>query len=226
MKLLYLMDYWPSLFITDLFREIQWLRQRGHSVAVVSLGKRGPQLFEGETRDHVELAKFGVDDVPVLQLDARNTGRGEIIGEIAAFAHKHEAELAVATEARLPSEVACDLHLDGGIPFVVRMRGGDIHSKPSPRLAEMLQHASAVCPMSQFLADILTGKRTLKTTPAGIPAEVNSAKLHLMPGSLASSFLAAADCAKQQYAGDRRGRESGPAQAVPGHHSRCCRAGC
>jgi glycosyltransferase involved in cell wall biosynthesis len=70
------------------------------------------------------------------------------------------------------------------------MRGGDIHSKPSPRLAEMLQHASAVCPMSQFLADIVTGKRILKKTPAGIPAKMSSAKLHLMTGSLASSFLA------------------------------------
>ena len=190
MKLLYLMSYWPSLFITDLFREIQWLRQRGHSVAVVSLGHRGPKLFESETRDQVELARFGVDDVPVLQLDARNTERGEIIREIAAFNHKHEAELAIATEARLPGEVACDLCLDSGIPFAVRMRGGDTHSNTSPRLAEMLQHASAVCPMSQFLSDILTGKRILKKTPAGIPAKVSSAKLHLMPGSLASSFLA------------------------------------
>lgn len=190
MKLLYLMNYWPGLFITDLFREIQWLRGRGHNVAVVSLGIRGPHSFESETRDQVELARFGVGDVPVLQLDIRNTGRGEIIREAAAFAHRHETELAIATEARLPGEAACDLHLDSGIPFVVRMRGGDVHSNTSPRLAEMLRHASAVCPMSQFLADILTGKRTLKKTPAGIPAAVSSAKLHLMPGSLASSFLA------------------------------------
>jgi glycosyltransferase involved in cell wall biosynthesis len=190
MKLLYLMNYWPGLFITDLFREIQWLRHRGHSVAVVSLGIRGPHSFESETRDHVELTKFGVDDVPVLQLDARSTGHGEIIREAAAFAHKHETELAVATEARLPGEVACNLHLDSGIPFVVRMRGGDVHSNTSPWLAEMLQHASAVCPMSQFLADILTGKRILKKAPSGIPAKVSSAKLHLIPGSLASSFLA------------------------------------
>jgi glycosyltransferase involved in cell wall biosynthesis len=190
MKLLYLMNYWPGLFITDLFREIQWLRQRGHSVAVVSLGIRGPHSFESETREHVELTKFGADEVPVLQLDVRNTEHGEIIREAAAFAHKHETELAVATEARLPGEVACDLYLDSGIRFVVRMRGGDVHSNTSPRLAEMIQHASAVCPMSQFLADILTGKRTVKKTPAGIPAVVSSAKLHLMPGSLASSFLA------------------------------------
>jgi glycosyltransferase involved in cell wall biosynthesis len=190
MKLLYLMNYWPGLFIADLVREIQWLRERGHSVGIVSLGIRGPHSFESETRDHVELTKFGVDDVPVLQLDARSTGHGEIIREAAAFARTHETELAVATEARLPGEVACDLHLDSGIPFVVRMRGGDVHSNTSSRLAEMLQHASAVCPMSQFLADILTGKRTLKKMPAGIPVEVSSAKLHLMTGSLASSFLA------------------------------------
>jgi glycosyltransferase involved in cell wall biosynthesis len=190
MKLLYLMNYWPGLFITDLFREIQWLRQRGHSVAVVSLGIRGPHSFESETREHVELTKFGADEVPVLQLDVRSTEHEEIIREAIAFAHKHETELAVATEARLPGEEACDLYLYSGIRFVVRMRGGDVHSNTSPRLAEMVQHASAVCPMSQFLADILTGKRTVKKTPAGIPAVVSSAKLHLMPGSLASSFLA------------------------------------
>lgn len=189
MKLLYLVNYWPGLFITDLFRETQWLRQRGHSVAVVSLGIRGPHSFESETREHVELTKFGVDDVPVLQLDLKSTGHGEIIREVVAFAHKHETELSVAAEARLPGEVACDLHRNSRIPFVVRMRGGDVHSNPSPRLAEMVQHASAVCPMSQFLADILTGKRILKKTPAGIPLAVRPEKLHLMPGSLASSFL-------------------------------------
>jgi glycosyltransferase involved in cell wall biosynthesis len=185
------MNYWPGLFITDLFREIQWLQERGHSVAVVSLGLRGPHSFENETRDHVELEKFDVDGVPVLQLDAKSTGREAVIREVAAFAQKHEMELAVATEARMPGEVACDLYIAIGLPFAVRMRGGDVHSNPSPRLGEMLQDASAVCPMSQFLADILTGKRTLKKMPAGIPIEVSSAKLHLMTGSLASSFLAA-----------------------------------
>lgn len=190
MKLLYLTNYWPGLFITDLFREIQWLRQRGHSVAVVSLGIRGPHSFESATRNHVELTKFGVDDVPVLQLDARNMRHEEIIRESAAFAHRHGTELSVATEARLPGEVACDLQIESGIPFAIRMRGGDVHSNTSPRLAEMVHHASAVCPMSQFLADILTGRQTLKKTPAGIPVKVNPAKLHLMQGSLASSFLA------------------------------------
>jgi glycosyltransferase involved in cell wall biosynthesis len=190
MKLLYLMNYWPGLFITDLFREIQWLQERGHNIAVVSLGIRGPHSFESETRDHVELAKFGVGGVPVLQLDAMSMAHEVMVREAATFAHKHETELAVATEARLPGEVACDLYLASDIPFAVRMRGGDVHSTPSPRLAEMVQHASAICPMSQFLADILTGKSILKKTPAGIPIEVNSAKLHLMTGSLALSFLA------------------------------------
>jgi len=190
MKLLYLMNYWPYLFIADLAREIQWLRQQGHSVGIVSLGIRGPHSFASETRDQVELARFGLDDLPVLQLDARNTTHGEVVREAAAFARGLETELAVATEARVPGEVACDLYLDSGIPFVLRMRGGDVHSNTSSRLAEMLHHASAVSPMSQFLADILTGRRTVKKMPAGIPAEVSLAKLHLMTGSLASSFLA------------------------------------
>lgn len=71
------------------------------------------------------------------------------------------------------------------------MRGGDVHSNTSPKLPEILQYASAVCPMSQFLADVLVGCRTLKQVPPGIPAEVRPGTLHVVPGCLPANSLAA-----------------------------------
>jgi glycosyltransferase involved in cell wall biosynthesis len=196
MRLLYLVDHWPGLFEAYLLREMQWMRQHRHSVAVLSLGLGGPHGFRNETRDHVDLAEFGLDDIPVLQLEARHMGYEQVLRESASFVHKCEAELIDAHLAREPAEVACRLHLDSGIPFAVRMRGGDVHSNTSPRLAEILHHAAAVCPMSQFLADALIGKRPLKKVPPGIPASVNPAKLHVMPGSLPASCLAAGPAAQ------------------------------
>ncbi len=46
--------------------------------------------------------------------------------------------------------------------------------------------------MSQFLADVLTGIRTLSRKPQGIPAEVNPGTLHVVPGCLPQEYLASA----------------------------------
>lgn len=192
MRLLYLVDHWPGLFEAYLLREMRWMRQHGHSVAVVSLGLGGPHGFRKETRDHVNLTEFGLEDIPVLQLDARRMNDEHIMRESSAFVCQHGAELIDAHLAREPAEVALQLHLAIGIPFTVRMRGGDVHSNTSPMLAEIVRHAAAVCPMSQFLADVLIGKHTLKKVPLGIPAKVNPGKLHIITGSLPASYLAAA----------------------------------
>jgi len=189
MRLLYLVDHWPGLFEAYLLREMQWMRQRGHRVAVLSLGLGGPHGFRDETRDHVELAEFSLEDVPVLRLEARVMKQEQIVREAAAFLRECETELVDAHLAREPAETACDLHLDSGIPFAVRMRGGDVHSNTSPRLAEIVRHASAVCPMSQFLADVLVGRRGLKKMPEGLPVKVEPGKLHVVPNSLPAKYL-------------------------------------
>lgn len=191
MRLLYVVDHWPGLFEAYLLREMQWMRQRGHSVAVLSLGLAGPHGFRNETRDQVSLVEFGLEDVPVLQLDARRMSHDQVIRESADFVLRHEAQLIDAHLAREPAEVACELHLQSGIPFAVRMRGGDVHSNTSPRLARIVHYAAALCPMSQFLADVLVGKRTLQKIPFGIPVKVNPDKLHVMTGSLPAAYLAA-----------------------------------
>jgi glycosyltransferase involved in cell wall biosynthesis len=191
MRLLYLVDHWPGLFEAYLLRELQWMRQRGHSVAVLSLGIGGPHGFRNETRDHVDLAEFGLDDVPVLQLDSKNMDSERVVRESLLFIDKHDVELIDAHLAREPAEVACRVHLASGIPFAVRMRGGDVHSNTSPMLAEIVRHASAVCPMSQFLANVLIGERILTVKPQGLPVRVVSGKLHVIPNSLPEKYLSA-----------------------------------
>src|SRR5262249_2413758 len=148
MRLSYLVDHWPGLFEAYLLREMQWMRQRGHSVTVMSLGCGGPHGFRSETKDYVNLAEFGLDDIPVLQLYFRQMTSEEVVGRSLSFAQLHRTELIDAHLAREPAEVACDIHRAGGPPYSVRMRGGDVHSNTSLRLDEILNHASAVCPMS------------------------------------------------------------------------------
>jgi glycosyltransferase involved in cell wall biosynthesis len=189
MRILYLVDHWPGLFEAYLFREIEWMRNRGHNVAVVSLGSGGPHGFRRETGGYVNLSRFGLEDIPVLQLDSRQTPADRIVSEALAFAHDYEFEIVDAHLAREPAEVACDMHLANGIPFTVRMRGGDVHTNTSPRLAEIVEHAAAVCPMSQFLADILTGKRLPNKIPQQIPVQVDPDKLHVIPNSLPVKYL-------------------------------------
>lgn len=191
MRLLYLVDHWPGLFEAYLLRELQWMRQRGHSVAVLSLGIGGAHGFRNETRDHVHLEDFELDDVPVLQLDFKNMDSERVVRESLRFIDKHDVELIDAHLAREPAEAACRVHLASGIPFAVRMRGGDVHSNTSPMLAEIVRYASAVCPMSQFLADVLVGKRILTVKPQVLPVHVVPGKLHVIPNSLPEKYLSA-----------------------------------
>jgi len=182
-------DHWPVLFETYLFRELQWMRQRGHSTAVVSFDI-APHAYKSETEGYVDLKEYGLEDVPVLQLDSKQMPFPVLVAKSLAFARLHQAQFIDAHLAREPAEVACRMHLVSGIPYAVRMRGGDIHSYTSPMLAEIVHYASAVCPMSQFLADILVGNRILKRVPQGIPAKVHPGRLHVIPNSLPVKYLA------------------------------------
>jgi glycosyltransferase involved in cell wall biosynthesis len=190
MRILYLVDQFPGLFEVYLFREIGWMRSHGHSVAVVSLGSVSPHGFRTETGTYVDLAEFGVNDIPVLQLDIRQTPQERIIAEALAFAREHSSEIIDAHVAREPAEVACDMHLASGLPFAVRMRGGDVHTRTSLRLAEIVEHASAVCPLSQFLAGVLTGSQVSINKPQRVPLKIDSDKLHIIPTGLPMQYLA------------------------------------
>lgn len=191
MRLLYSVDQWPNLFALYVHREIHWMRERGHSVAVISLNC-APYGYKNETKDYIDLAGFHLEDVPVLHLDSTQMTRDAMTAAALAFARSNETQFIDAHLGREPAELACQLHLASGIPYAVRLRGGEVHTKTSPGLAQFLWHAWAVCPMSQFLADVLTGVRKLKNVPAGIPAKVRPGTLRVLPGCLPQKYLAAA----------------------------------
>jgi glycosyltransferase involved in cell wall biosynthesis len=191
MRLLYLVDEWPSLFERYLYREMQWMRERGHSVSVICLNCM-PYGYQKETKDYIDLAEFHLENIPAVRLDSSQMTREAMAAEALRFVRTHGAQFVDAHLGRAPAELACALYLASGIPYGVRLRGGDVHGTTSPRLAEILFYAAAVCPMSQFLADVLTGTRTLPRKPQGIPAEVNPGTLHVVPGCLPQQYLAAA----------------------------------
>jgi glycosyltransferase involved in cell wall biosynthesis len=191
MRLLYFVDEWPSLFERYLYREMQWMREHGHSVSVICLNCM-PYGYQNETNDYIDLAEFHLEDVPALRLDSGQMTEDEMAAEALPFVRMHGAQLIDAHLGREPAELACELYLTSGIPYAVRLRGGDVHGRTSPKLTEILRHASAVCPMSQFLADVLTGTRTLPRKSQGIPAEVSPGTLHVVPGCLPQEYLAAA----------------------------------
>src|SRR5215469_4274084 len=190
MRLLYFVDEWPSLFERYLCREIHWMRDRGHNVAVISLNC-APYGYKSETEHCIDLAEFQLEDIPVLQLDSKQMTTDAVTDEVLSFVRLHRAEVIDAHLGREPAELACKVHVASGVPYAVRLRGGDVHGRTSPKLAEILHYASAVCPMSQFLADVLTGARRLRRISQGIPAKVNREKLHVVPNSLPRHYLAA-----------------------------------
>jgi glycosyltransferase involved in cell wall biosynthesis len=191
MRLLYFVDEWPNLFECYLYREMQWMKERGHSVSVICLNCM-PNGFQNETKEYIDLTEFHLEDVPSLRLDSTQMTTDAMATEALRFARMHEAQFIDAHLGREPAELACELYLRSGIPYAVRLRGGDVHGRTSPKLAEILRYASAVCPMSQFLVDVLTGRRTLSRKPQGIPAEVRLDTLHVVPGCLPHEYLAAA----------------------------------
>jgi glycosyltransferase involved in cell wall biosynthesis len=190
MRLLYFVDEWPSLFERYLYREMQWMKARGHALAVICL-KCMPYGYQNETKDYIDLAEFHLEDVPVLNLDSKRLSTEAMVPAASAFASVHQAQFIDAHLGREPADLACQLHLASGVPYAVRLRGGDVHGATSPKLGQFLHHASAVCPMSQFLADVLTGARRLQKKQQGIPAKVDPEKLHVVPNNLPRDYLAA-----------------------------------
>jgi len=112
----------------------------------------------------------------------------DIVQATVSFARRWETQIIDAHFAREPAEIACAVHRATGIPYAVRLRGGDIHSNTSPVLGQIMKYASAICPMSQFLADILIGKRTPERVPDGIPIAVPPDKLRVIPNSLPARY--------------------------------------
>lgn len=220
MNLLYCLPFWPYLYTPWLFREMAWMKARGHHLAIVSLGEPpGPVA---------DLSAFGLQNVPVLQVRSnyesdrqllrqlftigtgvwrsktRNTlkslrqTRGIRQGlhewimtkRVLNFVKDHHIDVIEAHWAAHSAMLAREITLTTGIPFAVRMHGGDLHSNPSPNLQKIVESAAAICPVSQFLADLLAGKRPVAGLPQVPPLHFDQSKLRICHNGVPASIVA------------------------------------
>ncbi|MEX2213437.1 MAG: glycosyltransferase family 4 protein [Phycisphaeraceae bacterium] len=209
MNLVYSLPFWPYLYTPWLFREMQWMKQRGHHIAIVSLGD--PPGPSADVKD------FDLQDVPVLQVRQQVGSDKQLLGNlmrvafsgfkgksldsmkelrsksglrqglhewallkrVTAFVQKHKADAIEAHWAAHSAMLARDVYRATGIPYAVRLHGGDLYRNPSPNLPEIVADAAAACPVSGFLADLLQGERPHESLPPVPPVLVENARLHV-----------------------------------------------
>ncbi len=219
MRLLYCLPFFPYLYTPWLFREMAWMRRRGHSVAVVSLGDPpGPAA---------DLNTFQLADVPVLQVRVAHCcdiglagnllravchrrvpigttlaalkekagmrqGLHEwiMLKRVVRFAQRFGADIIEAHWAAHSAMLARQIKRATGIPYAVRMHGGELYRSPSPHLQEMVQDADAVCPVSPFLADLLLGGRPIDNLPVVPPVHFDLNKLRVCPNGVPAEHIA------------------------------------
>jgi glycosyltransferase involved in cell wall biosynthesis len=220
MNLLYTLPFWPYLYTPWLFREIAWMRDRGHHVAVLSL--REPPGPSADLRD------FELDDIPVLQLKRIYQSDYQLLSQMTrlsrhglltktdrslrqsiqesgwrqgthewanlkqaiAFTKTHGIDVIEAHWAAEAGDYARQIHEITGIPYAIRLHGGDLHRSPSPSLPRIVEHASAVCPVSEFLARLLRGERPVATLPEVPRVEFDSTKVRVCHNGLPSDSIA------------------------------------
>jgi glycosyltransferase involved in cell wall biosynthesis len=214
MRLLYCLPFFPYLYTPWLFREMAWMRQRGHHVAVISLGAPpGPAA---------DLRSFGLDGLAVLQVRLPYRSDLALAGtllrhgpphlgvptgttfkalrqtaglrqglhdwitrkRIVRFVQRFSADMIEAHWAAHSAMVARQIKLATGVPYAVRIHGGGLYRNPSPHLQEMVEDADAVCPVSQFLAQLLLGERPDQSLPPVPPVRFDLNKLRICPNGV------------------------------------------
>ncbi len=167
MRLLYVVELWPSTHATYLYREMRWMQEQGHAVAVVS-------IEQGAGPGEANLTRYGLEKVPVLILGLHPSPEALI-----AFVNALRIEIMDAHGGRDAGELACQAHLTTGIPYALRLHGGDVHSAPSPALEHTLDHAAVICPVSPFLVGFLTGQNPPSSLPDGLPVKFDQQKMRI-----------------------------------------------
>ena len=220
MNLLYVLPFWPYLYTPWLFREMAWMRGRGHRIAVIALGPPpGPRA---------DLNAFALGDVPVLELRRPYGGAAALARSLAhlgpgvrpggaapgwrghvrakglrqgtwewanharmlRFARQQGTQVIEAHWATEGADAARELHLATGLPYAVRLHGGDLYRAPSPHLPRIVAHASALCPVSAFLADLLQGRRPVAHLPVVPKVDVDPAKLRICHNGVPEQAIA------------------------------------
>ena len=209
MNLLYSLPFWPYLYTPWLFREMAWMLGRGHRIAVLSLGDPpGPaaDLKDFGLQDVPVLqvrSQFSSDQQllknlvtlpvgawrakPSRSLSAMRLKSGmrqgihewATIKRVVAFVRQHKIDVIEAHWAAHSAMMAREIMLATGIPYSVRMHGGDLHKNPSPALQQIVESAAAVCPVSRFLSDLLLGERPFAHLPLVPKISFDLKKLHI-----------------------------------------------
>jgi glycosyltransferase involved in cell wall biosynthesis len=195
MNVLYCLPFWPYLYTPWLFREMRWMRGRGHGLAVVSLGDPpGPAA---------DLKAFGLQDLPILRVHTQYRNDRELLRTVAtmplgawrarptrslgelrrtaglrqgfhewatikrvvAFVRQQRIDVIEAHWAAHSAMMAREISFATAIPYAVRLHGGDLHKNPSPDLQKIVESAAAVCPVSRFIQDLLLGERPFAHLP-------------------------------------------------------------
>lgn len=221
LSILYAVPFWPSLYAPFLFREIAWMKARGHRVAVLST--------MAMTDGHSNVAAFGLADVPVHHFARRHVSDARTLRSLlaaiaappvaaapslrhrlrrsgvrqgalewaelrraVAFARRQRPDVIEAHWATEAAVLAVELKLALAAPLAVRMHGGDLYRSPSPDLPRIVGHADALCPVSAFLADLLRGERPIPHLPVVPTLAIDESRLHVQHHGLPIDQITAA----------------------------------
>lgn len=220
MRIVYCLPFWPYLYTPWLFNELAWMRQHGHHVAVVTLGDSPgarANLAEFGLAD-VPTLKVGlqhksdrklVANLMTLKLFGGHAKPTRSLGDylkscgvrqglfewatlkrVLEFVKAQGAEVLIAHWASHNAVMAADIKAATGLPFAVRFQGGSLYRNPSPALPRIVEEASALCPVSHFMADLLQGKRPIEHLPQVPPVNLDLNKMRVVHNSIPNSVLA------------------------------------
>lgn len=124
-----------------------------------------------------------------------------MLKQVVWFLKRHRIEVIDAHWAAHSATLAQQVRLATGIPYLVRLHGGDVYRVPSPHLPRILADAGAICPVSGFVADLLHGYRPLDSLPIVPKLTLDPARVRICPNGVPADQIAhapAAQCNDQQ----------------------------
>ncbi len=220
MRIVYCLPFWPYLYTPWLFNELAWMRGRGHHVAVISLsdppgasanlndfGLSDVPVLQVRLQHQSDLKLLrnllalgirGLNAKPARSLAdyRRACGLRQGLHEwatmkrVLAFVKAQQPQVIHAHWGSHNAIMAADIRKATGLPFAVRFQGGDLYRTPAPALPRIVDEASALCPVSRFMADLLAGERPVPQLPQVPKVNLDPARMRVVHNSIPRSALA------------------------------------
>lgn len=106
------------------------------------------------------------------------------------FLRDHRIEVIEAHWAAEAADLARQVSLNVGVPYAVRLHGGDLYRAPSPNLPGILAQAAAVCPVSHWLLGLMQGQRPIASLPTIPPLDLDMSRVRVCHNSIPSPLIA------------------------------------